>query len=78
VGKIPTLRHGARTLAESRAICFYIDYAFDGPPLISRDPVDSARTEQWVSIVNTHFDVFVARPYVGAGTRDGSPNHAIA
>ena len=81
LGKIPALRHGDLTLAESRAICFYVDHAFDGPPLVSRDPAEGARTEQWISIVNTHFDVLVARPYVGAyffpGTSDGSPNRAI-
>ena len=81
LGKIPALRHGDLTLAESRAICFYIDHAFNGPPLVSRDPAEGAQTEQWISIVNTHFDVLVARPYVGAyffpGTPDGSPNRAI-
>ena len=81
LGKIPALRHGAISLAESRAICFYIDHAFSGPPLVSRDAVEGALTEQWISIVNTHFDVLVARPYVGAyffpGTPDGAPNLAI-
>jgi glutathione S-transferase len=81
LGKIPALRHGDLTLAESRAICFYIDHSFDGPALVSSDPVEGARTEQWISIVNTHFDVLVARPYVGAyffpGTSDGSPNRAV-
>lgn len=81
LGKIPALRHGDVTLAESRAICFYIDHAFNGPPLVSRDPVEGARTEQWISIVNTHFDALVARPYVGAyffpGTPDGSPNRPV-
>jgi glutathione S-transferase len=81
LGKIPAMRHGDVTLAESRAICFYIDHAFNGPPLVSRDAAEGARTEQWVSIVNTHFDVLVARPYVGAyffpGTPDGKPNRAI-
>jgi len=81
LGKIPALRHGDLTLAESRAICFYIDHAFDGPPLVPRDVAEGAKTEQWISIVNTHFDVLVARPYVGAyffpGTLDGSPNRAL-
>src|SRR6516165_6256774 len=81
LGKIPALRHGDITLAESRAICFYIDHAFDGPPLAPRFPVEGAQTEQWISIVNTHFDVLVARPYVGAyffpGTPDGSPNRPV-
>jgi glutathione S-transferase len=81
LGKIPALRHGNLVLAESRAICFYVDHAFDGPPLVSRDPAEGAKIEQWISIVNTHFDVLVARPYVGAyffpGTSDGWPNRAI-
>jgi len=81
LGKIPALRHGDVILAESRAICFYIDHVFEGPPLAPRDPVGGARAEQWISIVNTHFDALVARPYVGAyffpGTPDGSPNRPI-
>src|SRR5262249_22173161 len=66
LGKIPALRHGDVVLAESRAICFYIDHAFEGPPLAPRDPAEGARAEQRVSIVNTHFDALVAWPYVGA------------
>jgi glutathione S-transferase len=81
LGKIPALRHGNVTLAESRAICFYIDHMFSGPPLVSRDALEGALTEQWISIVNTHFDALVARPYVGAyffpGTSDGSPNRPV-
>ena len=81
LGKIPALRHGDLVLAESRAICFYIDHSFAGPPLVSRDAAEGALTEQWISIVNTHFDVLVARPYVGAyffpGTADGKPNRAV-
>src|SRR5215510_5839888 len=59
-GKIPVMRHGDVTLSESRAICFYIDHSFDGPPLVPRNPAEGARAEQWISIVNTHFDVLVA------------------
>ena len=55
-GKIPAMRHGDTTLCESRAICFYIDHAFAGPPLAPRDPVAGAQTEQWISLVNTHID----------------------
>jgi glutathione S-transferase len=81
LGKIPAMRHGDVILAESRAICFYIDYAFDGPPLAPRFPVEGAQTEQWISIVNTHFDALVARPYVGAyyfpSASDGSPNRSV-
>jgi glutathione S-transferase len=80
VGKIPAMRHGDVTLAESRAICFYIDHAFDGPLLVPQDPVGGARTEQWISIVNTHVDPLAIRRYFGAylfpGTPDDSPDRA--
>src|SRR5579864_2963809 len=36
-GKIPVMRHGEVTLCESRAICSYIDNAFDGPKLVPTD-----------------------------------------
>ena len=80
LGKIPAMRHGTVTLGESRAICFYIDHAFAGPPLVSRDPVEGARTEQWISLVNTHIDPVATRPYLGAyffpRTQDGAPDRA--
>jgi glutathione S-transferase len=79
-GKIPALRHGAVTLAESRAICFYIDHAFEGPPLAPRDPVAGARAEQWISFVNTYTHPVATHPYLSGylfpGTPDGSPNRA--
>lgn len=77
-GKIPAMRHGDVTLCKSRAICTYIDRAFDGPPLTSRDPVVAAQIEQWISIVCTHLDPLWLRQYVAAnifpGTADGSPD----
>jgi glutathione S-transferase len=80
-GKIPAMRHGDVTLFESRAICFYVDHAFAGPPLAPRDPIAGAQTEQWVSVVNTHIDPLLVRQYLGAylfpGTPDGKPNRAI-
>ena len=78
VGKIPALRHGDVTLAESRAICFYIDEVFAGPSLVPADPVDAAHTEQWISIVKTHVDPVLVRQYLGGyffpHTPDGSPD----
>jgi glutathione S-transferase len=78
LGKIPGLRHGDVTLAESRAICGYIDRTFEGPRLIPDDPVSAAQMEQWLSIVNTAIDPVWMRQYVGAyvfpGTADGKPD----
>ena len=79
-GKIPAMRHGEVTLAETKAICTYIDMAFDGPPLIPRDPIGAAQTEQWISLVNTGFDLVFARQYLLAyffsGLPDGAPDRA--
>jgi len=79
-GKIPVMRHGDVTLSESRAICYYIDHAFDGPPLAPRNPVEGACTEQWISLVNTSIDPLLVRQYLRAhffpGTPDGGPDRA--
>jgi glutathione S-transferase len=81
LGKIPAMRHGDATLAESRAICGYIDRAFDGPALIPADTAKAAEVEQWVSIVNTAIDPVWMRQYLGAymfpGTPDGAPNRPV-
>jgi glutathione S-transferase len=78
LGKIPGMRHGDVTLAESRAICGYVDRAFPGPCLIPDDPAAGARVEQWISIVNTAMDPVMVRQFLGAyvfpGTPDGSPD----
>ena len=77
-GKIPVMRHGDVTLSESRAICYYIDHAFEGPPLAPRHPVEGAQTEEWISLVNTHIDPLLVRQYLRAnffpGTPDGKPD----
>jgi glutathione S-transferase len=80
-GKIPVMRHGDTVLCESRAICFYIDHAFEGPPLAPRDPAGGALVEQWISLVNTTIDPLLLRQYgLGyffPGTPDGSPNRTM-
>ena len=65
-GKVPVMRHGDVTLCESRAICRYIDSAFDGPSLMPRDPVVAAQVEQWISIVCTTLDPLWIRQYYAA------------
>jgi glutathione S-transferase len=79
-GKIPVMRHGDLALCETKAICSDIDLAFDGPPLLPRDPVGAARAEQWISMVNTGFDLMLVRQYLIAyffsGLPDGAPDRA--
>jgi glutathione S-transferase len=79
-GKMPVLRHGDYELFESKAIATYLDRVFPGPQLIPADPRDAARTEQWVSLVNTVVDRTLIRTYLFAyivpKTPDGSPDRA--
>lgn len=63
---VPCARHGDLALFESRAIAAYIDQAFDGPPLIPRDPAAAAVTEQWIALVMTTVDPVLARTYLTA------------
>lgn len=80
-GMVPSLRHGDRTLFESRAITRYIDEAFDGPPLMPRDPWAAAQAEQWLAYVATSVDKAVIRELVHAyffSTKpDKSPDREI-
>jgi glutathione S-transferase len=64
--KVPVASHGALHLAESRAICEYIDTAFGGPPLMPREAGARARAEQWVSMVTTDLDPIAVRKYLFA------------
>ena len=80
-GKIPAMRYGDVVLAESRAICGYLERMFDGPPMMPSDPIKLAQVEQWVSILMTHIDPswirqYVGRGYIFPGTPDKSPNRA--
>lgn len=61
--KIPVMRHGDFVLCESRAIVGYLEDVFDGPKLFPADPRLKARTEEWVSFVNTTIDPLIIRRY---------------
>ena len=76
---VPCMRHGDLALAESRAICTYIDQAFDGPPLVPRDPRGAAITEQWIAMVLTTIDPVLARTYITAylNAPGGVPDPAV-
>ena len=80
-GKMPVLRHGDFTLCESKAIASYLDRSFPGRELIPSDPRLAARTEQWISLVNTVLDPTLVRGYLLAyafpRTADGKPDRKI-
>ena len=73
-GLIPVLRHGDVQLFESRAICTYIDRAFQGPSLVPADPVQAAFAEQWVSTTTTSINSLLMRRYVLKHATPGTPN----
>jgi glutathione S-transferase len=78
-GLVPCMRHGELALCESRAICVYIDQAFEGPPLTPRDPVGAAVTEQWIALIMTTIDPVLARSYLVAyiNAPGGVPDPAV-
>jgi glutathione S-transferase len=67
LGKIPILRHGEVTLAESWPIVSYLDRLFPENPMIHvGTPALSAQVEQWLSIVLTAIDPVFVRQYAFA------------
>jgi glutathione S-transferase len=43
LGKIPTLRHGDKWLADSSVICLYLEKVYPQSPMLPTDPYDYAR-----------------------------------
>lgn len=80
-GRIPALRDGEFSIAETSAITRYIDESFDGPPLLPWNSLLRARCEQWVSSVNSYFyDAMVRRcvlQYLFPKGADGKPDRAV-
>lgn len=77
LGKIPVLRHGDLTLAESWPIVAYLDRRFPDTPMIQAGTAAlAAEIEQWVSIVAMSVDPILVRKYAFAyifpDTPDGS------
>jgi glutathione S-transferase len=75
-GMIPVMKHGERTLFESRAITKYIDEGFEGPPLTPRDPYAAAQTEQWIAFIATSFDHAVIRQMIRGYFMSGKPDRS--
>lgn len=64
LGQVPAMRHDDLLISESQAIARYIDTAFDGPPLMPRDPRAAAPVDQWICRVNIAVDQLLMRQYV--------------
>jgi len=66
-GRIPCLGYGDMHLYETGAICRYVDEAFAGPALQPREPLERARMNQVMSMLDSYayrpmvWDVYVQR-----------------
>jgi glutathione S-transferase len=60
-GKVPVLRLGNRMMAESAAICEYLEEAYPTPPLMPRDPEVRYEVRRLVSWFDDKFNSEVTR-----------------
>ena len=79
-GKMPTFRCGDLALYETSAILRHLDETMPGPSLTPSDPIERAKVEQWISVLNCYGYPAMVRNYVlqyvfpkGAG---GKPDRA--
>ncbi|HEX4710616.1 glutathione S-transferase family protein [Phenylobacterium sp.] len=78
LGKIPVLRYGDLTLAESWPIVSYLDKAFpESPMVLGETPESAAEVDQWVSIVATSVDPILVRKYVFAHLFPDTPDGSV-
>ncbi|NCO86719.1 MAG: glutathione S-transferase family protein [Rhodobacterales bacterium] len=64
-GKVPILRLGNRTLAESGAICEYLEEAYPTPPLMPRDSEGRYEVRRLVAWFDDKFNAEVTRKLMG-------------
>jgi glutathione S-transferase len=64
-GKVPVLKLGNRTMAESAAICEYIEEAWPTPPLMPKDPEGRYEVRRIVSWFDDKFYEDVTRKLMG-------------
>ena len=64
VGKVPFLElDGGVTLAESQAICEYLEEAYPQKPLLPRDPLARAKVRELLIVLEMHVELVVRRLY---------------
>ena len=64
LGKVPFLElDGGVTLAESQAICEYLEDAYPQKPLYPRDPLARAKVRELVTVLDLHVELVARRLY---------------
>jgi hypothetical protein len=61
---VPTLVHDGTPVCESTIIDEYIDTAFEGPKLVSADPLKTAHMREFIRKCETSFDAIVKLTFV--------------
>jgi glutathione S-transferase len=79
-GRIPVLRHGEKTIYESRAIARYVEATFDGPELIPTEGKATVLCETFVSIVSDYIykDLVIGVIVPRLGFRQASESEVAA
>jgi glutathione S-transferase len=62
-GKVPYIEVDGRTLAESSAICEYIEEAYPQNPLLPKDPFERAKVRELIVFLDLHIELVARRLY---------------
>jgi glutathione S-transferase len=65
-GKVPYIEVDGRTLAESSAICEYIEEAYPQKPLLPTDPFERAKVRELLVFLELHVELVMRRLYAEA------------
>jgi len=62
-GKVPYIEVDGRTLAESSAICEYVEDAYPQNPLLPKDPFERAKVRELTVFLDLHVELVARRLY---------------
>jgi glutathione S-transferase len=62
-GKVPYVEVDGRTLAESQAICEYVEDAYPQKPLLPKDPFERAKVRELMVFIDLHVELVARRLY---------------
>lgn len=62
-GKVPFIEVDGRTLAESSAICEYVEDAYPQNPLLPKDPFERAKVRELIVFLDLHVELVARRLY---------------
>ncbi len=63
MGKVPFLEVDGGVICESAVICEYLEDAFPDKPLLPRDPLQRAKTREFLQVLELHVELVARRLY---------------